>query len=873
MLSLKWLTRAKPPFLHPLAALFINTVSRTKTTSSLFASTAPVVTANSTQSKSKDVAASFKDWFKSGKNPLFDDIFRILAMYEDDNEPRSLDSALEKLGLRLNERFVLDVLSYGKDVLTCLKFFDWAGRQPGFGHTRATFIAIFKILSKEKLMGLILEFLDDFSKKRYISRTRFHDVLVMGYAVAGKPHVALQVLAKMRFSGLDLNDLVYHVLLNSLVEEGLFDVAEMILKQIRLRGFENEVTHSITVKSFCRQKRLEEARSYVQRLMRDRDYLNGYIVGTLVDAFFENGKAEEALKLVDVFSVIGKKKDLELVYGILIRGLVRSGRLDDAVEFLKTKNLSEGFVPDIFQCNQLIFRLLKENMLQEVYDLLMEMKEDGVLPDRVTMDAALCFLCKAGMVDAAVDLYNSRAEFGLSPSGMAYNYLVSTLCQEGRTEEAYNVLKSSVDQGYSSSKATFSILADALCREGKLDKVKELVFSALECNIVLRDSSYSNFISALCNANLVEDGYFTRQNFNKAEKVGPKQAYFRLIGSFNEIKGDIAARLIMELQEKGHTPNQKLLQAVVYCICQSRDPEQRFYQLLHMQLSRFGPSCDIFNYFIDGAGHAHKPLLARNVYELMRKNRILPNLDSDVLMLQSYLRSCRISDAISFFNEVKNRQVISQKFYNAMVAGLCKANKPVIAWDLVSKMRSDTKLVPSLECYELLVQSFCREKNYIMAVKAVNDMERAGYRISTFAGNALIWYSFQGKELYHAWTSVRDSSDEISGSLLGQLIGIFSECIRANFSIEQLEELLGKCFPVDLYTYNLMLQRVSMMDIDAACNLFNRIRIKGYEPSRWTYDILVRGLFKHGRTAEAEKQVDDMFHRGFTFSEDRQRRF
>uniref|UniRef100_A0A7N0T8M1 Pentatricopeptide repeat-containing protein n=1 Tax=Kalanchoe fedtschenkoi TaxID=63787 RepID=A0A7N0T8M1_KALFE len=865
MLSLKWLTRAKSPFLHPLAAVLINPAARTTTTGFLFSSAAPVVTPNSVNLQSKDVSASFKDWFRSGKNPLFDDIFRILAMYKDDSESKSVDSALGKLGLRLNERFVLDVLSYGKDVLTRLKFFDWAGRQPGFGHTRATFIAIFKILSREKLMSLILDFLDDFSRQRYISRTRFHDVLVMGYAVAGKPHVALQVFARMRFSGLDLNDLVYHVLLNSLVEEGLFDVAETILKQIRLRGFENEVTHSITVKSFCRQKRLEEAESYVQRLMRDGHYLNGYIVGTLVDAFFDNGKAEKALELVDEFRVIGKKRDLEVVYGISVRGLVRCGRLDDALEFLKTKNLSEGFVPDVFKCNQLIFKLLKENMLQDVYDLLMEMKEDGVLPDKVTMDAALCFLCKAGMVDAAVDLYNSRAEFGLEPSGMAYNYLVSTLCQEGRTDEAYNVMKSSVDQGYSSSKATFSILADALCRDGKLDKVKEVVFLALERNIVLRDSSYKNFISALCKARRVEDGYLILQDINKRVKNAPKQAFFRLIQGFNVIeKGDIAARLVMELQEKGHTPNQKLLQAVVYCICESHNPEQRFYQLLRMQLSRFGPSWDIFNCFIDGAGHALKPLLARSVYELMRKNGILPNLDSDILMLQSYLRSCRISDAIIFFNEVKSRQITQQKFHNAMVAGLCKAKKPAIAWDFVCKMRRDTKLVPSLECYELLLQSFCRDQDYIMAVKALNDMEGAGYRISTFSGNALIWHSCKGKELYDAWTSVRNSSDEMSGFLLGQLIGIFSECVRTDLSIEKIEDLLAKCFPLDIFTYNLILQRLSMTDIDAACKLFNRIRIRGYEPNRWTYDILVRGLFKHGRTAEAEKQVDEMFHQGFS---------
>ena len=36
-------------------------------------------------------------------------------------------------------------------------------------------------------------------------RVRFYDTLVMGYAVSGKPEIALQLFAKMRFQGLDLD--------------------------------------------------------------------------------------------------------------------------------------------------------------------------------------------------------------------------------------------------------------------------------------------------------------------------------------------------------------------------------------------------------------------------------------------------------------------------------------------------------------------------------------------------------------------------------------------------------------------------------------------------------------------------------------------
>ncbi|EOY34414.1 Pentatricopeptide repeat-containing protein, putative [Theobroma cacao] len=84
-------------------------------------------------------------------------------------------SRLSHLNLRLSKPFVLQVLSYGHsssqgDVLSCLKFFDWAGRQPGFHHTRATFHHIFKILSKAKLKSVTLEqFLQDYMAHRFPS--------------------------------------------------------------------------------------------------------------------------------------------------------------------------------------------------------------------------------------------------------------------------------------------------------------------------------------------------------------------------------------------------------------------------------------------------------------------------------------------------------------------------------------------------------------------------------------------------------------------------------------------------------------------------------------------------------------------------------
>lgn len=120
-------------------------------------------------SLTKEIVATFREWFQWGNNALFSRIFEILSNDSGPDHSAS-DHALSQLNLRLSESFVLDVLHDGRrrpsGVLLCLKFFDWAGRQPEFYHTRATFHAMFKILSKAKRESQMMDFLGDI--ERYV---------------------------------------------------------------------------------------------------------------------------------------------------------------------------------------------------------------------------------------------------------------------------------------------------------------------------------------------------------------------------------------------------------------------------------------------------------------------------------------------------------------------------------------------------------------------------------------------------------------------------------------------------------------------------------------------------------------------------------
>ncbi|XP_019193844.1 PREDICTED: pentatricopeptide repeat-containing protein At1g71210 [Ipomoea nil] len=814
----------------------------------------------------KDVVLSFKEWFQSRLNPDFDRIFEILRTKDE----ASADLALSRFNLRLSESLVLEILNYekGKDVLSCLKFFDWAGRQPGFYHTQATFSAIFKILSKAKLTTLMIEFLEKYAKQRYIHRLRFYNTLVIGYSIAGKPEVALQLFGRMRFTGADLDYFAYHVLLNALVEDEFYDAVDMVLREIKLHGFENSVTHSIFVKSLCKQRELDKAEAYIRGLLGNGGAgLSGIVVATVVDALSKNRDFEKAGLLVEEFRESGLVS-MEHAYGAWINNLVRAGKLDGALEFLKNRNVVDGHVPRVFRYNGLVCKLLRENRLEEVYDWLMEMKDQGISPDEVTMNVTVCFFCKVGMVDVALELYDARSEFELSVNSMAYNYLINTLLGDSSNDDACRVLRNGIEQGYFPGRRTFSIIANSLCKEGKLDRVNELILAALDHNHMPSDIMYNRFISALCRAHRVEDGFLLHEQLSRLNKVTSRNTYFDLIsGCVKSSRADIAARLLIEMQENGHSANSQLYRAVICCLCQLNNPEKQFFRLMEMQLSRFEPTCKNYNFFIDGAGHAGKPELAKEVYEMMEKTGTVPTLNSHVLLLHSYLKNGRISEALNFFYDLSKRGKTSRKLWHCLIVGLCKVGNQQHAWDVFWKMRAEGKK-PSLESYEELVNLLCSHKQYYWALIVVDDLLRSGRKVSSFIGNVLLLHSLRTKKLYDLWLNSRnDENTTIKSLKLGKLMETFSGCSNTSMDINEIEELIQQCFPLDIYTYNLLLRRLSMCEVDYACGYFNTLRKKGYEPNRWSYDIIVHGLSKCGRTSEARKWIAEMLGKGYDLTE------
>ena len=113
----------------------------------------------------RDIALSFKEWFPDRRlqprawrnEQLRRDVNRICEVLSQDHQGVKTYEALTQLDINLIEEFVVRVLKIQNDVLHGLNFFDWAGRQIDYQHTRVSYYTLLKMLSREKMIEVLLD--------------------------------------------------------------------------------------------------------------------------------------------------------------------------------------------------------------------------------------------------------------------------------------------------------------------------------------------------------------------------------------------------------------------------------------------------------------------------------------------------------------------------------------------------------------------------------------------------------------------------------------------------------------------------------------------------------------------------------------------
>ncbi|KAF3647868.1 putative poly [ADP-ribose] polymerase 4-like [Capsicum annuum] len=198
-------------------------------------------------------------------------------------------------------------------------------------------------------------------------------------------------------------------------------VSMMVLKQIKFRGFEGEITHAIFVKSLCQQTELDRAEEYLRGLLRNGGVglSSGIVVANLVDALCKNKHFTRAASLVQDFRESGLVP-MEQAYGVWIKDLAQAGDLKvgmaDVARELYDSRAEFGLSVSSMTYNYLINNQLGDASVDEAYIVLKNAIQQGHFPGRRTFSNIADALCREGKLDRVKELVLASLDRNCMPS-------------------------------------------------------------------------------------------------------------------------------------------------------------------------------------------------------------------------------------------------------------------------------------------------------------------------------------------------------------------------------------------------------------------------------------------------------------------------
>jgi len=232
------------------------------------------------------------------------------------------------------------------------------------------------------------------------------NTMMKAYSTAGSTSSCLGVMEKMRAAGVSPSAATFGILLDCCVKAEEYDLAAYSFKQIQLRGLTPNVVHYTTLmKGFAKAKKLEEAKAFLEEMLKDPSVKNDCIsFCTVVRAYADSGDTEGALQIVE-------------------------------------KMLSTGLLPNECVFNIVLGSCAVSRMeADKVFDLLALLIGHGLKPSNTTLSHLIKALVMTGSIDVAMNLlFTASQDLGLQPEPRIYAQLSQSCADRGRGEEAVEV--------------------------------------------------------------------------------------------------------------------------------------------------------------------------------------------------------------------------------------------------------------------------------------------------------------------------------------------------------------------------------------------------------------------------------------------------
>lgn len=419
----------------------------------------------------------------------------------------TLEKALKKLTLagKLDASTVESVLrrspaSTAGDRSTLLRFFVWAGLQPGYRHSAAAYSAACDALQLSRHQETVNLLLDAYRSAAVPVSVRTFRVLLGLCQQAGSGEQALQVLRRMGEFGCRPDTSSFNAVIRLLLGgkkemKTKIELLEELLEEMAVAGVQPDMVTCVSmIKALCGVGRLDEARGFVQR-MKSRGCLPNVVVYTaLLDGACNSGDLPAAMELLEEMESGAAGESCEpnvVTYTCLMKCLCEMGRPEEAVGLLDRMG-KHGAAANRAAVATLLGGLCRRGTAAaaaEAFAVAERVVREGAVSGEEAYSSLLLCLLREGKVAAAEELAEKMLESGVNPDGAARNLLLREICAARRLLDGLRWVNAMWAKGLTLDADVYSSLLDMAFGEGRLREAVGMVNGMVQRGIPLRAGS------------------------------------------------------------------------------------------------------------------------------------------------------------------------------------------------------------------------------------------------------------------------------------------------------------------------------------------------------------------------------------------------
>ncbi|KAL5543653.1 hypothetical protein UlMin_007437 [Ulmus minor] len=350
---------------------------------------------------------------------------------------------LQKLR-RVTPNLVAEVLKVQTDPSLASKFFHWAGKQKGYYHNFASYIAFAYCLNRNnryRSADQLLELMESQgrppSEKQFEILIRMHDDKNRGLRV-------YYVYEKMKF-GIKPRVFLFNRIIDALLKTGYLYLGLSVYEDFRDAGLVKEsVTFMILIKGLCKCGKIEEMLEILGRMRVNLCKPDVFAYTAMVRVLVSEGNLDEGLRVWEEMRRDGVEPDV-IAYATLITCLCKCGKVEKGSELFKEK----GFLIERAIYGSLVQALVKDGKVGLAFDLLKDLIDSGYRADLGIYNSLIQGLCNMKRVDKAHKLFQLTVEEGLGPDFQTVNPILASYAEAGKMDDFCELLLQMKKLGFS----------------------------------------------------------------------------------------------------------------------------------------------------------------------------------------------------------------------------------------------------------------------------------------------------------------------------------------------------------------------------------------------------------------------------------------